>query len=353
MQRLLTILFLCVLAMPAAAQWLDRQWADVPRTADGRPDLTAPAPTGPDGRPDLTGLWTAAPPVADLDPAVLQPWVADLARERQQEYYRTRPYFQCQPSGPETERAGGWKRFVQTPAMLAILNDDLRYRVIYTDGRELEPDPLPSWAGYSVGRWEGDTLVVDSNGFNDKTWVSRYGVSHTEALTVRERYRRVDFGHLEVEVTFTDPEAFTEQWGYTVSMELAADTEMLEEICETGSESWVGTLSDATSGAVSVPPEVLAGYVGVYTGIYQGTERTYEITLSEGELMAEIVGEYAAIGLGAAGLDAGVPRRLVPQSETLFDGLGLGYRFIVGDDGIATALMLIHVTGDYRYDRQR
>ena len=88
-----------------------------------------------------------------------------------------RPYFQCRPSGPEAERFGGWKRILQTPAALAILNDNLTYRVIHMDGRALEANPAPSWMGYSVGRWDGDTLVVDSVGFNDKTWLSRYRVS--------------------------------------------------------------------------------------------------------------------------------------------------------------------------------
>ena len=102
-----------------------------------------------------------------------------------------------------------------------------------------------------------------------------------------------------------------------------------------------------------MPPSVLARYVGIYTGIYAGHERTYEVSLSGGQLVATIVGPYDARGLGAAGLDQGVPRVLVPQSETLFDGLGLGYRFIVNDEGVATDLMVIHVSGDYRYSRQR
>ena len=100
-------------------------------------------------------------------------------------------------------------------------------------------------------------------------------------------------------------------------------------------------------------PDVLAGYVGVYTGIYQGNERTYEVSLSEGQLAATVVGAYSASGLGAAGVDEGASRLLVPQSETLFDGLGLGYRFIVGDNGVATNLMVIHVSGDYQYPRQQ
>ena len=236
---------------------------------------------------------------------------------------------------------------------VAILNDDLTYRVIHMDGRELEADPFPSWMGYSVGRWDGDTLVVDSAGFNDKTWVSRYGVSHTEALRITERYRRPDFGHLQVEVTFTDPGAFAKPWGFTVNMVLAADTDMLEAVCERSSEDWAGSLSDAANRAVSVPPDVLARYVGVYSGIYGGNERTYEVSLSGGQLIATIVGAYDAVGLGAAGLDPGAPPPLVPQSQTLFEGLGLGYRFIVNDEGVATDLMVIHVSGDYRYSRQR
>lgn len=338
--------------MPVSAQWLDRPWPGIPRTAGGQPDLTAEAPRWPDGRPDFTGVWNAPAPVARLDPAILQPWVADLAGERQQEYFKTRPYFQCLPSGPETERTGGWKRILQTPSAIAILNADLTYRVIHMDDRELEPNPLPSWKGYSVGNWDGDTLVVDSAGFNDKTWVSRYGVSHTDALRVTERYRRPDFGRLEVEVIFTDTGAFTEPWGFSMTMMLAPDTNMLEEVCERGSEDWPGRLSDAASEGITVSPDVLARYVGVYTGIYAGSERTYEVSLSDGQLIATIIGAYDAVGLGAAGLEQGAPRQLVPISQSLFDGLGLGYRFIVNDAGVATDLMVIHVTGDYRYSRQ-
>ena len=137
-----------------------------------------------------------------------------------------------------------------------------------------------------------------------------------------------------------------------MNLVLAADTDMLEAVCERSSEDWPGRLSDAAARAVSVPPGVLAGYVGVYTGIYRGTERTYEVSLSGGQLIATIVGAYDARGLGATGLDQGVTRPLVPQSQTLFDGLGLGYRFIVDDEGVATDLMVIHVSGDYRYSRQ-
>ncbi|MBI3047969.1 MAG: hypothetical protein HYY76_06620 [Acidobacteria bacterium] len=360
MKVLLTALSLIVLIAlvagpgPAEAQWLDRHTPGVPRTLDGKPNLTAPAPRGPDGKPDLTGIWNGpAPATSRPDPADLQAWVNDLARQRQLEYHRTRPYYQCLPSGPEAERFGGWKRILQTPAAIAILNDDLTYRVIHTDGRELEADPAPSWMGYSVGRWEGNTLVVESTGFNDKTWTSRYGVSHSEKLRITERYRRTDFGHLQVEVTYTDPGAYVKPWGFTVNLALAADTEMLEAVCERTSEQWAGSLSDAASQAVSVPPEVLARYVGVYSGIYGGRKRTVEVSLSGGQLIARIVGASVDGGLGAAGLDEGAARPLVPQSQTLFEGLGLGYQFIVDDKGVATDIVEIHVSGNYRFTRQR
>jgi hypothetical protein len=207
--------------------------------------------------------------------------------------------------------------------------------------------------GYSVGRWDGDTLVVESAGFNDKTWVSRYGISHTEALRMTERYRRRDFGHVQVEVTFTDPGAFTKPWGFTVDMELQADTEMLEAICEKSSEHWTGSLSDAANEGVSVPPDVLARYVGVYSGIYGGSKRTYEVSLSDGRLIARIAGPAIEGGLGAAGLEDGALRPLVPRSQTLFEGLGLGYQFIVDDKGVATDLVVIHISGPYKFARER
>ena len=249
MRLFLAALVLVVGTIPAEAQWLDRKTPGIPRTPDGKPNLKAPAPRGPDGKPDLSGVWNGENVVARPDPAALQPWVIDQAQKFQQEYFKARPYYQCRPSGPEAERFGGWKRVIQTPAIIAILNDDLTYRVIHTDGRTLEKDPAPQWMGYSVGRWEGDTLVVDSVGFNDKTWTSRYGVSHTEELRTTERYRRTDFGHIQVEMTYTDPGAYAKPWGFTENMTLAADTEMLESICEWSSDNWTVTDSDESDRA--------------------------------------------------------------------------------------------------------
>jgi hypothetical protein len=336
MRTCLAALVLIVAAIPADAQWLDRKTPGVPRMPDGKPNLAAPAPRGPDGKPDLSGVWNGPDPAPRIDPANAQAWINDLAREREQEFFKTRPAYACFPSGPEAQRFAAWKRIIQTPAAIAILNDDLTYRVIFTDGRELEANPAPGWMGYSVGRWEGDTLVVDSNGYNDKTWVSRNGLSHTEKLRIRERYRRADFGHLEMEVTYTDEGAFAKPWGFTAKMALAADTEMLESVCEHSSEHWSGNLSDAAREGVTVAPEVLARYVGVYSGLYQGNKRTEEMALSGNQLTMKVLG-------AATGDDDGANTRvLVPQSQTLFVGQGLGYQFIVDDKGVATAVVEIH-----------
>ena len=152
-------------------------------------------------------------------------------------------------------------------------------------------------------------------------------------------------------MTFTDPGAFAKPWSFTAEMTLAADTEMLEAVCEKSSDAWAGSLSDAANQGVTVPPDVLARYVGVYSGIYGGKKRTYEVTLSDGQLIAKILGPPIEGGLGAVGLDDGAPRPLVPQSQTVFEGLGLGYQFIVDDKGVATDLVVIHISGPYKYSR--
>src|SRR4030095_757720 len=146
--------------------------------------------------------------------------------------------------------------------------------------------------GYSVGHWDGNTLIVDSNGYNEKTWLSRYGQGHTQALRVREVYRRSNFGHMQVEVTFTDPTAYVKPWGYTADLELNPDTELLESVCERSSDQWQGGALPAHT-AVKVAPEVLARYVGVYHGLYGSTKRTIEVSLSGGQLIAKVTGGAA------------------------------------------------------------
>jgi hypothetical protein len=130
MRLVLVALTLMMGTIPAGAQWLDHPTPGIPRTPDGKPNLTAPAPRGPDGKPDLAGVWNGPDPAPRPDPAGMQPWVKDLVRQRQDEFFKTRPVYQCLPSGPEAERFGGWKRILQTPTAIAILNDDLTYRMI-------------------------------------------------------------------------------------------------------------------------------------------------------------------------------------------------------------------------------
>jgi hypothetical protein len=226
--------------------------------------------------------------------------------------------------------------------MMVILNDDLTYRQIFTDGRALEGDPNPSWMGYSVGHWEGDTLVVESNGFNNRTWLMGYR-PHTESLRITERFRRPDFGHLDVAVTFQDPEAYNRAWTVPIHSRFAADTELIESVCneftDNGQEHWIGKASDAQTKAVAVAPEVLAKYVGVYKGIYLRNAEVVEVTLSDGKLFVAING--------------GEKRVVFPQSETNFAGTGFGYRFIRDDRGVATRVVETRVSGDYEYERQK
>ena len=155
MRLLLAALILFAGAMPAAAQWLDRPWPAIPRTADGKPNLAAPAPRGHDGKPNLTGVWNGPAPGPRPDPADAQPWVNDLVRQRQQEYFKTRPYYQCLPSGPEAERCAGWKRILQTPFAIAILNDNEG-----EDARPLVPRSQTLFEGLGLGY----QCIVDGKG---------------------------------------------------------------------------------------------------------------------------------------------------------------------------------------------
>jgi hypothetical protein len=267
------------------------------------------------------------------------PWATEVARQRADDFFKGRPSFRCLPSGPEG--FGGWKRILQTPNLIAILNEDLTYRQIFMDGRALETAPNPTWMGYSVARWEGDTLVVNSFGFNDRTWLNSLGLPHSEALRITERYQRTDFGHLRIDVTFTDPVAFVKPLNIMVNMELAADTEMLEAVCEVNSDHWTGSFSASQKAAVRVAPELLQTYVGVYSGPYAGRLRTVEITLVDGELLATPF----------MGRDK---RLLVAESDTMFlSAEGLVYEFVRDQNGVLTHLVEMHVSGNYPYKRQR
>jgi hypothetical protein len=183
---------LLAISTSVTAQWLNLPTPGIPRTADGKPNLAAPAPRTPDGKPDLSGLWmlNAGPGhlaniAADLKPAEIQPWADELYKRRLGNLGNDDPWtVQCLPAGPRAILKGGDgpARIIQTRALVLILYDDLTYRQIFLDGRALPKDPNPSWMGYSVGRWEGDTLVVESTGFNERSWLDMGGHPHTESL---------------------------------------------------------------------------------------------------------------------------------------------------------------------------
>jgi hypothetical protein len=233
---------MCCATAPAA--WA--QWTKIPetgpRTADGKPNLSAPAPRLPDGRPDLSGVW-AAPGgryvqnvAADLKPdgVPYQPWAKALADARADgSRERENPSTNCLPTGvPRINAAPPPWKIVQSDGFIVILYESQNlFRQIFTDGREPVRDPNPSWLGYSVGRWEGDTLVVDTTGFNGKTWLDQSGKPTTEALHVIERFRRRDFGHMDIQITIDDPKAYTRPWTVTLPVSLQVGTELLEFAC--------------------------------------------------------------------------------------------------------------------------
>jgi hypothetical protein len=253
---------------PAQAQWLHYNTPGIPRLPDGKPNLSAPAPKTADGKPDLSGFWRIdAAGIAETgaadDTVRPTPWAAAVTDQRKETLGRDSPRIRCLPFGPIIDEGVG--RVVQTRYLLLMLWNATLYREIFLDGRPLPKDPNPDWMGYSVGHWEGDTLVIETAGFNDRTWLDDLGHPHTEALRITERIRRRDFGHMEIVRTAVDPGALAEPWTVPVKLELYADTEPLEYVCnenERDSAHLVGKASDEKG--VAVAPEILAKYAGSY-----------------------------------------------------------------------------------------
>jgi hypothetical protein len=257
---------------PAFAQWTNVKTPGIPRTANGEPDLSAPAPRTADGKPDLTGIWQAgmAGPAGqygydydvaqNLPPGSLTAWAQDQRFARVQNFRKDSPLAHCLPVSVPFLDFRGLSRIVQTPQLIVILYESPNspHRSIFLDGRKLPEDPNPTWLGYSIGHWEGDTLVVNTTGFNDKGWLDVGGNPQTESLRLTERYRRRDFGHLELDVTFDDPKTFTRPFTLQMTKTYTADTEIFEDVCENERDS-----THLTSG-VKVAPESLARYAGTY-----------------------------------------------------------------------------------------
>jgi hypothetical protein len=253
----------------AAAQWLNYPAPGIPRLPDGKPNLSAPAPKTADGKPVLSGVWTHANIANDLKPGDVLPWAEALTKERQENLGKDDPSsVHCLPFCPRFNFVPtNSLKIVQTPTLIVILSEDLTYRQIFLDGRDLPADPNPDFMGYSVGHWEGDTLVAVTAGYNDRTWLDYAGHPHTEALRTTERFHRRDFGHLEITETFDDPKAYARPWTVKVTGDLTPDSDLLEYVCNENNKDvahLVGKASDEKG--LEVAPEILAKYAGVYAG---------------------------------------------------------------------------------------
>lgn len=259
---------LLMLAGAADAQWLNYPDPRIPRTAEGKPDLTAPPPRAFDGKPDLSGVWHVesesleekrrlfgpdfgAIVVPGMEPTTTSKYGVDvlvdyrsgeiaMTPEAEAIFMRRRqgkefsPTERCLPAGvPRATLLSEVHKIVQAAGLIIVMHelDGGMSRQIYTDGRSLPRDPNPSWLGYSVGRWEDATLVVDTIGFNDKSWLDSRGHPHSEAMHITEKYRRRDVGHLDVEITIDDSKSYSRPFTFKVTHLLQADSDILEYVC--------------------------------------------------------------------------------------------------------------------------
>jgi hypothetical protein len=249
------------LASGASAQWLNYPDPRIPRTADGKPDLAAPGPRDSSGRIDLSGVWASiappqrvvtnernpttdgAPPsflnienfLVEGSSVQMLPAAEQLYKARRAADSGGRPSERCLPHGiPDAMLIPGQTfKILQSPAGMAILFEEFNiYRQIATDGRAHPKEMAPTWLGYSVGRWEGDTLVVETKGFNDQTWLDDWGHPHTEALRTVERFRRLDVGRMELLVTVEDSKAYRVPFTIRLNLRLLPDTDLIEHFCE-------------------------------------------------------------------------------------------------------------------------
>ena len=241
MVKLRDALCAAVLLLPsAAAQWLNYPTKGTPRGPDGKPNLTAPTPRRADGKPDMTGVWMGITKdminiAADVKDVPFQPWAAAEYKRRRDTESKDDPSSLCLPlSLPLRLTITSPFKLVDVPQKeeMIMLSEGARHREIFMDGRPLPKDPEPSWYGYSIGKWEGDDLVIDSIGFNGKEWLDINGHPTTDALHIVERYHRKDFGHMSLDLTIDDPKAYTKPWMVHEEPRLLPDTELLEAVCE-------------------------------------------------------------------------------------------------------------------------
>ncbi len=287
-----TVLLSATLAAQLSSQWNHRDPA-APRLPDGTANLAAPAPRMPDGKPDLTGYWDPAGGMGqnlryihnvaeDLAYDEVLPWAEALSQQRVRDQRKDAPLTDCLPMGIPWHASFNSMRMVQTPKLIVLTyqaNNNNPSRTIYLDGRDLPTDPEPTWHGYSVGRWEGDTLVVTTTGFNDRTWLDTAGHPQTESLRITERMRRRDFGHMDFEYTVEDPKVFTRPIRIKINRQLAPDEDLREDVCVELNKS-AGHL---VGGSSFVPdPATFRSYAGTYV-LPSGEE--VAVTVRGGDLL--------------------------------------------------------------------
>jgi len=268
MTKLLRLCAVLALLTPftVAAQWNPQPNSRIPRTADGAPNLEAPAPRTADGKPDLTGVWqgfgtlggTAAQAEPEgsvpragfanvgqnmkTPPLPIRPEAQALAEQRRAAGGKDNPEATCLPMGiMQFHTQGAPRKFIQTQDVLVILYEaSMGVRQVFTDGREIPTDdPQPWWYGYSVGRWDGDTLVVTTKGLRGDEWLDIFGTPLSDAATYTERFRRVSYGRMEIDVTVDDPKNYTAPWTVRVNQRIMPEQELLEFVCNENNRYFV------------------------------------------------------------------------------------------------------------------
>ena len=299
-----------------------------------------PAPRSADGKPDLSGVWRVKQTTyltyvtSDLKPEEIQPWAAAIyINSARTIIARTQTESSAcrQAPKPAFREAACPMKIVQTPNLVVVLYEyQTLFRQIFTDGRALPEDPNPTWMGYSIGHWEGDTLVVTTAGYNDRTTIDLGGHPHTEALRVTERFHRRDVGHLDLQVTLDDPKAYTRPWTLPVELDLMPDGELIEYVCE--NERDKPHLVGKSGEEFRVPAEVLAQYAGTY-----GTD-----------IVVSLEGSRLTIDS-----DGGGKIPLIAHSETSFTMEGTGVDFVCDAKGAAIAMIQHWVEGDRYFARAK